>query len=30
MLRITRYAERLLRDLDTLEWPEKVKTMQAN
>jgi leucyl-tRNA synthetase len=30
MLRITRYAERLLRDLRTLEWPEKVKTMQAN
>src|SRR5256712_2486337 len=30
MLRITRYAERLLRDLDKLEWPEKVKTMQAN
>ncbi|MGE3539264.1 MAG: leucine--tRNA ligase [Candidatus Tectimicrobiota bacterium] len=30
MLRITRYAERLLRDLETLDWPDKVKTMQAN
>ena len=30
MLRITRYAERLLRDLDKLDWPDKVKTMQAN
>ena len=30
MLRITHYAERLLRDLDKLDWPEKVKTMQAN
>ncbi len=30
MLRITEYAGRLLADLDTLEWPEKVKTMQAN
>ena len=30
MLRITHYAERLLRDLDTLDWPDKVKTMQAN
>jgi leucyl-tRNA synthetase len=29
-LRITRYADRLLDDLDTLDWPEKVKTMQAN
>ena len=29
-LRITTYAERLLNDLDKLEWPERVKTMQAN
>jgi leucyl-tRNA synthetase len=28
--RITDYAERLLRDLDTIEWPEHVKTMQRN
>ena len=30
MLRITKYAERLLTDLDTLDWPEKVKKMQAD
>ncbi len=30
MLRITAYAERLLTDLETLEWPDKVKKMQAN
>ncbi|MCY0876592.1 MAG: leucine--tRNA ligase [Firmicutes bacterium] len=30
MLRITAYAERLLEDLDRLDWPEKVKKMQAN
>jgi leucyl-tRNA synthetase len=30
MLRITAYADRLLADLDTLEWPEKVKLMQRN
>lgn len=30
MLRITAYADRLLNDLDRLEWPQKVKTMQAN
>jgi leucyl-tRNA synthetase len=30
MLRITKYAERLLRGLDSLDWPEKVKTMQTN
>ncbi len=30
-LRITRYAEELLRDLDRLPgWPEKVRTMQRN
>jgi len=29
MLRITKYAERLLNDLDGLDWPEKVKRMQA-
>ena len=28
MLRITAYAERLLADLDEVEWPESVKTMQ--
>ncbi len=29
-LRITDYAERLLGDLDTIDWPEHVKTMQRN
>lgn len=29
MLRITKYAERLLNDLDRLDWPEKVKKMQT-
>ena len=29
MLRITKYADRLLSDLDKLEWPEKVKKMQT-
>jgi leucyl-tRNA synthetase len=28
MLKITAYAERLLADLDELDWPEHVKTMQ--
>jgi leucyl-tRNA synthetase len=28
--RITDYADRLLADLDTIEWPEHVKTMQRN
>ena len=30
MLKITAYAERLLNDLDKLDWPEKVKKMQAD
>ncbi|MDX5346684.1 MAG: class I tRNA ligase family protein, partial [Hymenobacteraceae bacterium] len=29
-LRITAYADRLLRDLDTIDWPEPVKEMQRN
>ena len=29
-LRITDYAERLLADLDTIDWPAHVKTMQRN
>jgi leucyl-tRNA synthetase len=29
-LRITRYAEELLDELDDLDWPEPVKTMQRN
>jgi len=28
MLKITAYAERLIADLDDLDWPESVKTMQ--
>ena len=28
MLKITAYAERLLRDLDGLDWPEGIKAMQ--
>jgi leucyl-tRNA synthetase len=28
MLRITEYADRLEKDLDRLEWPESIKTMQ--
>src|SRR5688572_27306026 len=27
---ITRYADELLDDLDALDWPDKVKTMQRN
>ncbi len=30
MLRITAYADRLLEDLDLLDWPESVKEMQRN
>lgn len=30
MLRITHYADRLLEDLDKLDWPEKVKKMQSD
>jgi leucyl-tRNA synthetase len=29
-LRITAYAERLLADLDLLDWPEPIKVMQRN
>ncbi|MEX2511756.1 MAG: leucine--tRNA ligase [Cyclobacteriaceae bacterium] len=29
-MRITAYAERLLKGLDTLDWPEPVKEMQRN
>ncbi|MCA9896830.1 MAG: leucine--tRNA ligase [Ardenticatenaceae bacterium] len=28
--KITAYADRLLADLDTLNWPEKIKAMQRN
>ncbi|WP_182354035.1 leucine--tRNA ligase [Flaviflexus huanghaiensis] len=30
MMRITTYADRLAGDLDTVDWPEKVVTMQRN
>lgn len=30
VLRITAYAERLLQDLDELDWPESLKEMQRN
>ncbi len=29
-IKITEYAEELLRDIDKLDWPERVKTMQRN
>ena len=28
--KITKYADRLLADLDTIDWPESIKTMQRN
>lgn len=30
VLKITQYAERLLKDLDLLEWPESIKESQRN
>ncbi len=30
MLKITEYAERLLRDLDKVDWPESTKELQRN
>ncbi|NCB00819.1 MAG: leucine--tRNA ligase [Spirochaetia bacterium] len=30
MLKITEYAERLLEDLDTLDWSDSIKAMQKN
>jgi len=30
MLRITRYADRLIEDLDDLDWPEPIKKMQRD
>ncbi|MDD3046223.1 MAG: leucine--tRNA ligase [Candidatus Pacebacteria bacterium] len=30
VLKITAYADRLLEDLDSLDWPEKIKEMQRN
>ncbi len=30
MLKITKYADRLLEDLDLLDWPKKVKKMQTD
>jgi leucyl-tRNA synthetase len=30
MLRITAYADRLIDDLDRLQWPESIKQMQRN
>jgi leucyl-tRNA synthetase len=30
MLRITAYAERLLKELDGLDWPESIKLLQRN
>ncbi|TNC18123.1 leucine--tRNA ligase [Georgenia sp. 311] len=30
MMRITAYADRLADDLDSIDWPDKVRTMQRN
>src|SRR5690606_39209813 len=30
VLKITEYAERLLEDLEELDWPESIKEMQRN
>ncbi|TDC47829.1 leucine--tRNA ligase [Jiangella ureilytica] len=30
MMRITAYADRLIDDLERIDWPDKVKTMQRN
>ena len=30
MMRITAYADRLVDDLDLIDWPDKVRTMQRN
>ncbi len=30
MMRITSYADRLIEDLDVLDWPDSIKTMQRN
>ena len=30
MMRITAYADRLIDDLDLIDWPDKVRTMQRN
>ena len=30
MMRITKYADRLVSDLDRLDWPESIKLMQRN
>ncbi|MBJ7450082.1 MAG: leucine--tRNA ligase [Parachlamydiales bacterium] len=30
ILKITEYAERLLQDLDTLDWPDSLKRLQSN
>lgn len=30
MLRITQYAQRLLDDLEELDWPDSIKDMQRN
>ncbi|MCB5629901.1 hypothetical protein, partial [Bifidobacterium animalis] len=29
-MRITAYGHRLIEDLDSIDWPEKVKLMQRN